>query len=154
MLLYPTQYRPVKMRPVTVSQTCFIALLMDISTLLHYTAAPQVFCQYRICQTFPGGSMAVLQSHTPHYSHTVAVHALAKHLPRFHARISGGTAQSSPCCTNLKKSCLELVFTASCKNLPDFPEPMCTSALCLPMYQVSPSVLPLLPTPAHDRAVE
>lgn len=31
---------------------------------------------------------------------------------------------------------------------------MCTSALCLPVYQVSPSVLPLLPTPAHERAVE
>lgn len=99
-----TQYRPVNIKPVTISQTHFIVLCLDISTLLHYTAGPQVFCQYRICQTFPGGSMAVLQSHTARYSHTVAVYALAKHLRRFHVRISGGKAQNSLCWPNLKKS--------------------------------------------------
>jgi len=48
--------------------------------------------------------MAVLQSHTAHYTHRVAMHVLAKYLAKFHTRISGGTAQSPLCCTNFKKS--------------------------------------------------
>ena len=89
----------------------------------------------------------------PYYSHRVPVHALTEYLSRSHARISGGAAQGSPYCPNLKKIFLGIAFPCILQELTRLPWAY-VHKCSLPMYQASPSVLPFLPTQAHDWAVK